>query len=114
MRITFKGGGGFAAVPGLAAPVTIDVQDLPPEDQAAIRELVKQSAFFTLPPRISAAGAGAADLRTYTITIDDGDRAHTVTLTDPVPAGHLGALVNRLSRHAAAARRSQRGTDGHR
>jgi hypothetical protein len=106
MRITFQSGGGVAPMPGLGAAVTIDVQALPPDDQAAIREMVERSAFFALPPRITTARTGAADLRTYTITIDDEGRLHTVVVTDPIPAGDLRTLVDRLRWHAAVARRA--------
>lgn len=107
MRITFKIGGGFAAMPGLAAAVTIDVEGLPAADQAEIRRMVDRSGFFALPPQIATAHRGAADFRTYTITIDEGTRAHTVAVTDPVPAGDLRTLVDRLRWHAAVARRSR-------
>lgn len=105
MRITFTSGGGFAAVPGLSAPVIIDVQSLPSPDQDEIRGLVERSAFFTLPPQLTTARGGGADLRTYTIAIEEADRSHTVMVTDPVPAGDLRALVDRLRWHAAVARR---------
>jgi hypothetical protein len=102
MRIVFKTSGGLAAVPALNAPLTLDVPLLPPADQEELRQLVERSRFFELPAR--RARPHAPDARSYIITIEDGDRSHTLTLTDPVPAGDLRGLVERLRWHAAARR----------
>lgn len=93
MKITFKTSGGIAYFPGLAAPKTIDVDALPGERRQAVEELVHASGFFELPARPSA--GGGADYQTYTIEIADGDRRHTVTVRDPVPAA-LAPLVTLL------------------
>jgi hypothetical protein len=108
MRIVFSTSGGFASIPGLAAPLTLDLDALPEAEQQELRQLVERSAFFALPsqrPR-----PRAADQRTYTITIEDDARTHTLMLSDPLPAGDLRVLVDRLRWHAAVARRSARGT----
>jgi len=103
MRIVFSTSGGFASIPGLAAPLTIDVETLPEAEQEELRQLVERSAFFALP--LQRPRPRAADQRTYTITIEDEDRVHTVKLNDPVPAGDLRVLVDRLRWHQAVARR---------
>ncbi len=110
MRIVFSTSGGFASIPGLASPLTIDVESLPEAEQEELRQLVERSAFFRLPS--APAALRAADQRTYTITIEEADRAHTVKLSDPLPPGDLRVLVDRLRWHAAVARRL-RSTIGH-
>jgi hypothetical protein len=106
MRIVFRTSGGFAAIPALSAPLTVDVRALPPAEQEEWRQLVERTAFFELPS--SEPRPELRDARRYTITIDDEGRTHTVTLTDPVPAGDLRVLVDRLRWHAAARRALRR------
>ena len=84
MRITFKTAGGIAYFPGLAAARTVDASTLPPARQQEIRDLLDAVRFFDLPSRLPAR-RGAADYQTYTITVADGDRQHTVEVSDPVP-----------------------------
>ena len=103
MRIVFTVSGGFAPVASLDAPLTIDVATLPQPEQDELRQLVQRTGFFELParrPRLQ-----GADTRTYTIAIEDGGRSHTVVLADPLPAGELRILVDRLRWRAAVARR---------
>lgn len=105
MQIVFTTSGGFAPIASLNAPLTIDVSALPDGDAAELRQLVDRSRFFELPA--SVARPHGADARTYTITIEDEGRSHTVTLVDPVAPGALRVLLDRLRWHAAAARRSR-------
>src|SRR5512132_1005251 len=105
MRIVFTTSGGFAPMGLLNAPLTIEVSSLPEADQEELRQLVERTAFFELPAR--RARPQGADARTYTIFIEDEGRAHTVTVTDPLPAGDLRVLVDRLRWHAAVARRAR-------
>jgi len=44
MRIDFRMDGGIAAFPGLAKPVSIDCEALPPADTARLRTLVQHGA----------------------------------------------------------------------
>jgi hypothetical protein len=92
MRVHFQMSGGVGFFPGLAAPRTVDVDSLPDRDQQSLREALDTAQFFSLPPRI-AAPAGAADHRTYRITIEDGARHHTVSVAEPVASAPLQQLV---------------------
>jgi emfourin len=94
LRITFKTTGGVAYFPGLAAPRAVDVSALPADRQQEIQSLLDESRFFELPPR-TPARRGAADYQTYTITVTDGDRQHSVEVSDPVPP-QLERLVDLL------------------
>jgi hypothetical protein len=94
VRVTFKSSGGVAYFPGLSAPKTIDVSSLPSDRQQEIRNLLAESRFFDLPAR-TPPRKGAADYQTYTITVADDTRQHTIEVSDPVPSP-LGRLVDLL------------------
>lgn len=111
MRIVFQTSGGFVSVPGLTAPLTLDLSALPEAERKELRQLVERTAFFELPAR--AVRPHSADARTYTITVEDEERTHTVTLSDPLPAGDLRVLVDRLRWHAAVARRLRSAPPGY-
>jgi hypothetical protein len=105
MRIVFTTSGGFAPIPALNSPLIVDVGSLGEGEQRELRQLVERMSFFELssePPRPL-----SPDARTYTITIEDEGRSHTVTLADPVPSRDLRVLIDRLRWHAAAARRAR-------
>lgn len=98
MRISFSRSGGLAAFPGLAAPLTLDTASMAPADGGALERLVRDARFAELPARVGSAPAGAADLRTYEITVEDGGRSHTVRVTEPIADPALQSLVSRLER----------------
>jgi hypothetical protein len=107
MRVTFQTEGGIAYMPGLAKPVEIDTNVMSAEDADALCNLIDEADFFELPPVASVLSKGAADHQTYTITIDDGERHHTVQLTEPVPE-ELRPLVSKLRATAKAMRAAAR------
>jgi len=84
VHITLKTTGGIAHFPGLAAPRTVDVSTLPSDRQQEIQKLLDAAQFFALPRR-APARRGAADYQTYTISVADGARQHTIEVSDPVP-----------------------------
>ena len=67
-----------------------------PQLAPQLESLVRESRFFDQPPRIDTTLRGAADYRTYTITVQDGPHVHTVQLTDPITDANLERLVSRL------------------
>ena len=95
MKVQFQVSGGVGYFPGRAAPRTIDVDALPDVDKDALKALIQESAFFTLPQRLPAA-RGAADYQTYQITVEDGGRRHTVAVADPVSNPALQKLIEKL------------------
>ena len=105
MKIDFRVEGGLAALPGLAAPVTIHCDALPPPESERMHELVRRAGFFALPPHD--ARAPAPEARAYTIAVDDGARCKTVTVREPIANPALRDLVDVLRDKALAARRSR-------
>jgi hypothetical protein len=95
MTITFEMSGGFAQLPALNKPVTIDTAQIEAQARTELESLVRQSQFFGQPTH-STTTKGAADYRTYTIAVQDGSRVHTIQLTDPITDINLEQLVSRL------------------
>jgi hypothetical protein len=99
MRIEYQTEGGIAFFPGLSKPAVIDSNDLTDAESARLKGLVEAARFFEL-PSAKAARRGAADYRQYTISIEDGQRHHTIHLADPIEDADLRALVDFLSAKA--------------
>jgi hypothetical protein len=100
--INFQSGGGFAHFPGLSRPVHIDTAELAPEQADRLKGLVERARFFEQPAEVGAPPPGAADLRSYTITVEDGDRTHTVQTSDALTDPALRELVEHLRTHQRA------------
>jgi hypothetical protein len=96
MKITFEMSGGFAHIPALSRPVITDTEHVDTRLADRLESLVQESSFFDRPPRLDTRAKGAADYRTYTITVQDGPRVHTVELTDPITDQNLDRLVSFL------------------
>ena len=95
MKITFKASGGFIHVPGFVSPVVIDTDTIASQLASELESYVRVSRFFEQPARAEAPG-GAADYRTYTITVEDGQRFHTIEFTDLTVDQNLQRLASRL------------------
>jgi hypothetical protein len=98
--VNFESGGGFAHFPGLSRPVRIDTTELSPEQADQLKRLVARARFFEQPAEVGAPPPGAADLRSYTITVQDGDRTHTVKTSDALEDPQLRELVEHLRAQA--------------
>jgi hypothetical protein len=105
MRVQFQSEGGLAFFPGLQRPISIDVDALPASDADRLRQLVRAANFFALPAHIGTPPPGAADMRTYTLTIEDGGQHHTVRIAEPITDATLQELVEALQAQARALRR---------
>ena len=106
MKIDFRVDGGLATFPGLAMPVTIHCDALPPQEKERLRTLVHRADFFTRPQQSDSRPA-FPDARAYTIAIDDGPRCRTVTVREPIDDPALRDLVGELRDRAAAVRRTR-------
>lgn len=100
MVVNFESGGGFAHFPGLSRPVRIDTTELAPEQADRLKGLVERARFFEQPAEVGAPPPGAADLRSYTITVQDADRTHTVKTSDALTDPALRDLVEHLRAQA--------------
>jgi hypothetical protein len=107
VRVQFKSEGGFAYLPGLSQPVTIDTDEFSPEEAGKLEHLVETAGFFGL-PATSEPPRGGADLRSYTISISSSGRSHTVRIVEPVENPQLQALVDYLAEKARESRARSR------
>ena len=96
MKIIFEMSGGFVHVPTLSKPIIIDTAEIDPQVAHQLESFVQKSRFFDQPACAETRAKGAADYRTYTITMQDGARVHTVHLTDPITDANLEQLVSCL------------------
>ena len=103
MKIVFETAGGFVFLPALGKPVTIDTAQMDAHAAHELEALVQDARFFDQPAAI-APPEGGADYQTYTLTVDDGRRAHTIQFTDPITDLALGRLVSQLQRLARPSR----------
>src|SRR5205809_7338097 len=110
MRIEFRMEGGLAAFPGLAKPVSITCEALPPAQAARLRALVARADLFSRSRRSHK--AAAPDARAYTIAVDDAGKCRTVTVTEPIADDALRDLVAELRSHADAQRTRHAGAGG--
>lgn len=95
MQVKFQQEGGFAALPGLNRPFTIDSDELTEEQVKQLGDLLVACDFFHLPAKAKAR-RGAADYRRYTITVVDGEQQHTAQFVDPVEDQHVQNLIDFL------------------
>lgn len=100
MIVVLETEGGLAPVPGLQRPITVDSTDLEPEQAARLSKLVGDTNLFERPASAGNALPSAADVRTYTLTITDGARRHSMQFTDPVSDSQLAALRDFVKAHA--------------
>ena len=104
--------GGLAAFPGLRAPVEIDTGELGEEEAAELVRRVEEARFFELPEEPEGPPPGAADLRLYIVTVEEGAHRHTVRAYEPIADAPLRALVEALGARARALRRARRNRGG--
>jgi hypothetical protein len=96
MKITIEISGGFAPLPAFSKPVTIDTTKIDSQLARQLESRVREAAFFERPAIIGTPAKGAADYRTYIITVQDGARVHTIRLTDPVTDPAFERLLSLL------------------
>ena len=105
MQIRIQSDGGVGYFPGLAEPMIIDTARLPADEGSRLESMVGTAAFFDRPSAVGSHPPTGADMRRYSITVDDdGGRSHTVDVTEPVDDPALLALITALREAGAAAR----------
>jgi hypothetical protein len=85
--------GGFG---GMRREVRIDTGSLPSVEGEGLERLVGDAGFFSLPEKFPAPPRGA-DYFTYSITVEDGGRRHTVGVAQPMVPEGLRPLIRELS-----------------
>jgi hypothetical protein len=91
MRIQFETLGGLAYFPGLQKPLCIDTERLTAPQAGQIESMVRAAHFFDQSDSIRP--AGAADYRSYRITVEDGEKSHTVKIVESAADHSLLALL---------------------
>ena len=104
MKIEFKQEGGLAFFPGLSKPVPLDTNNLDKSEAEEIKRLVAAAHFFDLPAAVGEPAKGAADYQHYTLTIEDGERRHTVRVLVPPQDPALRELLQAVHKQVKAAR----------
>lgn len=92
MQLTFERTGGFA---GMKMTKVIDTETLPADEANQMRRLVDAADFFRLPATITAK-TPQPDRFGYRITVQDGDKQHTVAVTEQAVPGTLRPLLECL------------------
>lgn len=93
MEISFKRSGGVVHVPAFNQPLVVQSAQLPVDEAERLTHLVADADFFHLPHVFNLPARGAADCPTYTITIRDAERCHSVRCSDPIGNERLQTLV---------------------
>jgi len=109
MRITFQSHGGIAFFPKLSQPVVIETDQLPAQQRLKLEGLLQSTRFFAMPALLGKKGKGAADMREYTLRVEDGAQDHTVRVTEPFEDPQLEQLIAELRAHARAKAGPRRG-----
>ena len=102
MRIEFRVDGGFAVFPGLARPVSIDVDALPDDDANRLRDAIASCRYFDRP---EPAASPAPDMRCYEVTVEDGGRQRTLSIPESDDDADLKRLIGLLEDQRNGARR---------
>ena len=97
MHLELTRSGGLA---GLRRTAVVDDSVLPPDDVRTLRALVDQASVFDLPATIRSTGS-RADRFQFHLTIDDGERRHTVDVDDGAVPALLRPLIDWLMERSA-------------
>ncbi len=102
---------GVAYFPGLAQPVTIDTRELSEPEAEELQRLVDEARFFDLPSATRTPYRTLPDMWLYCLTVEEGDRCHTIRLTDPAGDPILQTLLDVVRHDAEAVRQASRDSD---
>jgi hypothetical protein len=106
MHIEFKTEGGPAYFPGLARPTVIELSDAESQE---FEKLVEAAGFFERPAQPPPPPKGAADYRIYTITVQQGERRHTIRVTPELnPDPNLDKVIGFLKKKEQGLRATKR------
>jgi hypothetical protein len=89
MRIKLKRTGGVAGIP---REWELDEQTLSPQEAQELRNLLRRADFFALPSEVEGSGR-ARDAFRYELTVEEGERKHTVRCAEPEVPPPLRACI---------------------
>ena len=92
MRVELTTDGGFAHIPGLAAPVVVDSAQLAGEDAAQLRRLC-DAASASAKSDDAPQPSSIPDGRRYRLTIETGDKRRELKISDPIEHPAIAALI---------------------
>lgn len=90
--ITFERSGG---VIGNELHFDLDIDSLPDYEAENVQKLIDDADFFNIPPNLVM--QSTPDEFQYRVTVDDGDKNHTVRATDTTMPRSLLPLVKELT-----------------
>ncbi len=96
MKVTFERSGGFA---GMLMTATVDTEILSTSEAEQLRQLIQATNFFHLPSKIVSASS-QPDRFQYKIIAEDGNRHHTVQVSESVISEQLRSLLDWLTEMA--------------
>jgi hypothetical protein len=92
MHVRLMISGGLVYSAGLAHPLTLESERLPPSEEQTLRRLLADAHFWKLPPKDPAAAPPLGTL-SYDLTVEESGKTQSVRLIDPVEEPHLHALL---------------------
>ena len=92
LRVTLTIDGGFAHVPGLARPMTLDAAHLGGQRAAQMHRLC-EAACAVVPKRAASRLAAIPDGRRYRLTIETDGSRREVNAADPVDEPAIAELI---------------------
>ena len=97
IKIIFERSGGVA---GMRTTTTVNTESLPPAEAQMLREMVDKAKFFDLPAVLAAPKSNNADRFQYKLTVEVGNRRHTVETGEAAAPQTLQPLLTRLGEMA--------------
>jgi hypothetical protein len=86
--------GGFG---GMRREARVETESLSSMEREPLERLVGEADFFSLPGKFPKPRRGA-DFFTYRVTVEDGERRHTIEVPQPSLPGKLRPLIRELSK----------------
>ncbi|MBF2013924.1 MAG: hypothetical protein IGS23_01665 [Rivularia sp. T60_A2020_040] len=91
MLISLERSGGFT---GIGKVITIDTSKIPQNQAEQLPILLESANFFNLPAYIAADSTPNRDRFQYTITVEDKNKQHSVTVSESLIPGTLRPLID--------------------
>jgi hypothetical protein len=101
MHIEFTRSGGFA---GMRLGTSVDTDQLPAEQASTLDRLISEAGFFDLPEKITPTKP-APDRFEYNVTVDSGEKTHSIVVNEKGAPDSLRPLLNYLTTLAMVSRK---------